>query len=93
MDEMEIVGAEETSFTGKDGTQITGKTFFGLERIAPNRGIGKRAVRFFLSTAKLASLDFVPTPGQRVDVLYNRYGKPQVLRLLSGSEDDMLEIS
>ncbi len=86
MDEIEVVGVENTSFTGKDGTPISGKTILGLEQIAPDRGIGRRAVRLFLSAAKLASLDFAPAPGQRVAVLYNRYGKPQVLRL----QDDII---
>jgi hypothetical protein len=41
---------------------------------------------FFLSKNKLRDLSFTPAVGQEVDVLFNRYGKVQTLRLLSDTE-------
>lgn len=89
MEEQKIVGVENTSFTGKDGTPVTGETIHTTEHINPERGKGERTDHFFLSTAKLSTLDFVPAPGQTVTILYNRYGKVATLHLLS---DDNVEV-
>ena len=48
----------------------------------PKRGQGETTDHFFLTTAKLATLDFVPAPGQMVEVFYNRYGKVATLKLV-----------
>lgn len=82
-----IIGIENTSFNGSDGTQIVGKTFYASEPIDPKRGQGERADRFFMSRAKLAALDFDPAPGQTVQVLYNRFGKVAVMKLVTDDTD------
>lgn len=79
---MKIIGVKNTSFTGSDGTQVEGMTFYATEAIDAKRGHGERAERFFLSKAKLAALDFTPAVGQETEVLYNRYGKIAALKLV-----------
>lgn len=79
---MKIVGTMSTSFEGKDGTRIEGMTIYALDEIDPKRGVGQSADRFFVSRAKLDALDFKPAVGQNVEVVYNKYGKLQNLRLL-----------
>lgn len=77
-----IIGTISTSFTPKDNTTpITGTTIFVTEPIPPDRGKGESADHFFLSTAKLASLDFTPAVGMEVEILFNRFGKVATLKL------------
>lgn len=80
---MKIIGIEQLSFKGNDGTQVEGETLYGTETIDPKRGTGERADHFFMSKAKLAALDFTPTLGQTVEVLYNKFGKVAALRLVA----------
>lgn len=84
-----IIGVIKTSFTARDGTLIEGDTVHITEPISAERGIGETGDHFFLSKAKLATLDFVPAPGQTVEVFYNRYGKVSTLKLVS---DDSIVI-
>ena len=84
---MKIIGVVETSFKPKDGDTIKGMTIYATEAIDPKRGRGESAERFFLSEAKLSTLDFTPAVGQEVEVLYNRFGKVATMKLKSGSDD------
>ena len=86
-----IVGVVRTSFTAKDGTQISGRTFFTEEPVKPDHGIGQRTDRFFLSDAKLATLSFKPdlALGFEVQILYNRYGKVENLVLIDQLDSDL----
>lgn len=77
-----IVGIMETSFEAKDGAKVEGATIHTLEPIDPKRGVGEAVERFFISKAKLTALDFKPEVGQAIEVLYNRYGKVERLRLI-----------
>lgn len=87
MEHRKIVGVEDMSFVGKDGTPISGTTVHTTERLAPSKGKGDRADHFFLSTAKLSELGFTPTPGQTVEVFYNRFGKVATLKLVADDSD------
>ena len=77
-----IVGTQNTSFTGKDGTQVEGKTIHTTEPSDPKRGKGEAGEKIFLSASKVAELDFTPEVGDEIEVLYNKFGKVQTLRLL-----------
>lgn len=77
-----IIGRETTDFIAKDGQRISGTTFHTAETISSQRGEGEKGDRFFLSAAKLAALDFVPTVNQVVELYYNKYGKVATLRLV-----------
>lgn len=82
MDRIKLVGVENTSFTGKDGTPVTGMSLYGLEGIDPKKGQGERTFKCFLSIAKFSALAFKPVPGQTLEVVYNRYGKVDNLTLV-----------
>lgn len=82
MDERKIVGTQNTAFTTKDGQMMEGTTVHTEKSIPPGRGMGFQTDHFFLSTAKLAALDFKPTVGQTIEVFYNRFGKVQTIRLV-----------
>lgn len=84
-----VIGVVYTNFTARDGTTIEGQTLHTTEPISAERGIGESGDRFFLSKAKLSTLDFTPAPGQTVEVFYNRYGKVASLKLVS---DDSIVI-
>ena len=84
-----VIGVVYTNFTARDGTTIEGQTLHTTEPISAERGIGESGDRFFLSKAKLSTLDFTPAPGQRIVVFYNRYGKVASLKLVS---DDSIVI-
>lgn len=84
---MKIIGVKNTSFTGSDGTQVEGMTFYATEAIDAKWGRGEQAERFFLSKAKLAALGFTPAVGQEVEMFYNRYGKISTVKLVD--PDDM----
>lgn len=87
MDEVKITGVEAVEFTAQDGKSVKGANIYGTMQIAPGRGVGRSAHKFFLSQAKLDALSFKPQPGQIVIVLYSRFGKPQTLNLVSDVED------
>jgi hypothetical protein len=76
-----IIGIITTSFKGKEGNTIEGKTIHITDPIAPKRGEGVSSDKFFLTTAKLKGLDFTPAVGQEIKIYFNRFGKPDSLEL------------
>lgn len=88
MENYELIGVENKSFTTKDGKLIEGADLYAKWAINPERGAGYKTDRFFLSAAKLAALSFKPTPGQTVQIFYNRFGKVETMRLVS--DDDIV---
>lgn len=89
MEYSKVIGIKPKSFTTPDGRLIEGTEAYLTRGIDPKRGQGEEAERIFLSTAKLAALDFKPTPGQTVQIFYNRFGKVETMRLV----DDVIDIS
>lgn len=86
-----IIGIAETNFKPKDSeTPITGKSIYITEPMDPKRGQGETADHFFMTSARLATLDFTPAVGQEVEIFYNRFGKVSTLRLL---DDDNIVIA
>lgn len=73
MDIVEIVGLRKMSFTSQDGQQVEGMNFYYL--MEDDHVEGKVAGKFFMSTAVLSQVGFVPNVGETVKVFYNRYGK------------------
>lgn len=70
-----IVGVAPVEFTTDDGKTITGTTIYYTEPLEPERGQGCFAGKLFLSAAKLAALDYTPSVGQEVELLFDRNGK------------------
>lgn len=88
MDKCTIIGVQHTAFDTKDGTHIEGSEVYITSPLDPKRGgQGQSSEKFFLSSAKLASLDFTPAPNQKVEIYYNRFGKVNTLRLLDDDID------
>lgn len=86
-----IIGIANAHFTPKDSdTPITGKTIYTTEPMDPKRGQGETADHFFMTSARLATLDFTPAVGQTVEVFYSKFGKVTNLRLL---DDDNVVIA
>ena len=83
-----IVGIESIEFKTKDGETITGSRIHMTEDIPAGRGMGKTVDSFFLSTARLAQLDFMPAVGQNIEVLYSKFGKLKTVRLV----DDLIDL-
>lgn len=77
-----IVGIEEVAFTGKDGTEVRGKRIHFTEAIAADRGVGEAGDKIFLSAAKLAALEFAPTVGQHIEVLYDKNGRVKAVTVV-----------
>lgn len=77
-----IIGVVNTSFEAKDGSKVEGMTIHVLDEIDTKRGVGQSADHFFISSKKIAELDFKPSVGQDIQTLYNKYGRVQTLRLL-----------
>lgn len=73
MDVVQIVGLRKMSFTSQDGQQVEGMNFYYL--MDDSYVEGKIAGKFFMSTAVLSHVGFVPNVGETVKVFYNRYGK------------------
>lgn len=87
MEYSKLIGIKPKSFTTPEGKTIEGADAYLTRGINPERGQGEEAERIFLSKAKLAALDFKPTPGQTVEVFYNRYGKVETMRLVDDTVD------
>ena len=88
---MKIIGIVNVSFSTKDGNTITGKTFHVTSPVPAGQGSGEVTDHFFLSAAKLETLDFTPELSQQIQVLYNRYGKVASLVLVDPL-DSTLEV-
>lgn len=87
--EYTVLGTEHVSFTTKEGLLMEGVNLYGKRPIDPKRGQGERAERFFLSAAKVAALPFKLRTAQRVEIVYNRWGRVETLRLL---DDEAIDI-
>ena len=68
-----IIGVRSSSFTGNDGTQVTGKTIYFTEPL--EKGDGLASGRVFLTTDKLLKCQYDPKVGDDVRIEYNRFGK------------------
>ena len=78
-----IVGYQKTSFVPKDNpkTRIEGMNLFLTSELDSSKEgtKGLRAEKLFLTTAKLNDLSFSIEIGDRIQILYNRFGKPQTI--------------
>lgn len=74
METIKIIGIKDTSFTSQDGKQINGVNYFFTMRDEKVQGL--MAGKLFISSDKLESFSLQPELGQEVQVVYNRFGKP-----------------
>ena len=70
---MQIIGIRPSSFTGKDGTKVSGQNIYMTYPLDKGEGYG--AERVFVTNEKLALWPYRPEVGDEVDVIYTRFGK------------------
>lgn len=68
-----IIGIRPSSFTGEGGEKVSGKNFYFTSPLKNGEGLG--ADRVFLLDSRIEKLDYVPSVGDEVEVIYNRFGK------------------
>lgn len=70
---MKIVGYKITSFVTKDGTKISGITFYVEYKEENNKIYGLCTDKIFLSDNRINGQSFAV--GDKINPVYNRYGK------------------
>lgn len=85
---MTIIGILDVKFTSKDGNLVTGKSLYLTEPIPSGKGIGCTVEKVFLTSSKIADLDFGLELEQEVEIFYNKYGKAQSLKLIDSDKLD-----
>lgn len=73
MDKVKIIGIQDVSFSGQDGNQVTGVTYYYTREDEKIKGFA--AGKYFISTDKVSRFSVQPKLGDEVCVIYNRYGK------------------
>lgn len=82
MDTIKIVGIRDASFTGNDGKQINGTSYFYTMEDEKTEGL--MAGKLFISADNLVACTVQPKVGQEVRVVYNRFGKAEDFLPASG---------
>lgn len=73
---MKILGYEKVKFNFDDGRSCEGYYIYLHDDSAnPNKVIGMKTERVFISDTKASACNFNPKVGNTVKVLYNKYGK------------------
>lgn len=78
-----IIGIRDSSFEGKDGSEVNGTNFYLTYPL--EKGTGDGCERIFMTDEKLHNGDFIPQIGDEVSLEYNRYGKVAAIRRASES--------
>lgn len=74
MEKIEIVGVRDLNFKDDNGRQVEGTQLYYL--MDDDRTKGKMAGKLFLSVQRRSTLSYIPGPGEKVMVNYDRYGRP-----------------
>lgn len=73
---MKILGYEKVKFNFDDGRSCEGYyLYLHDDKAYPQKVVGMKTERVFISDAKASACNFSPKVGNAVKVLYNRYGK------------------
>lgn len=78
---MKILGFEHVKFNFPDGRECEG-TYVYLHDDAYTKCTGMKTERVFLSDTKASACNFIPKVGDKVKILYNRYGKVDEIQTL-----------
>lgn len=78
MEIMKIVGCRSVHFTDDSGRPVDGVSFYYEQEADGVEGV--MAGKLFVSEKVLENLTFVPSPGEEVEVYYNKYGKVSDMR-------------
>lgn len=77
---MKVIGFRKSTFTGKDGNEVSGVNIFVTYPC--EKGEGEACERLYLSMKRLGQIGYQPTVGDEVKPEYNKYGKVSGLELL-----------
>lgn len=76
--EFQIVGVQKKEFKADNGEMISG---YNLHCTSQNKYVdGYNVDRFFVTTVRLGG--YQPMPSDKVDIMFNRYGKVDSVQLL-----------
>lgn len=77
-----VIGFRNVDFTTQEGNRIQGVNLFLT--YDDDHVIGQAAEKMFISSQKLSNIGYVPCVGDKIQVFYNRYGKPDNIQLIKG---------
>lgn len=78
---MKVVGMKELDFKTKDGQQISGVKLFLEYQEEKTTGVCTDSA--FISERRMEESNYIPAVGDDIELMYNRYGKIQAIRLLA----------
>ena len=73
MEIMTIVGCRRVHFTDDSGRPVDGVSYYFEQETNGVEGV--MAGKLFVSEKVLESMTYVPSPGEDVEVFYNKFGK------------------
>lgn len=73
MEIMTVVGIRRIDFTDESGKRINGYSIYYT--MEADGVVGLTAGKLYLPVEKAANM-VIPQPGEKVEVMYDRYGKP-----------------
>lgn len=71
----EVVGRAKVNFTSADGNKIQGESFYITSPMSPDSGVGCEAYKLFVRSERLASLGYIPSVGDTVNINFDRRGR------------------
>lgn len=77
---MEVIGYRKSEFDTSDGKHISGFNIYCSYPL--EKGHGDGCDRLFVTDEKLAQSGYIPSVGDTINVLYNKYGKPAGIQLM-----------
>ena len=75
-----VAGFRLVDFTGQDKKDVRGRTYYLSKAINTKLGEGVEFEKAFFSDERLAAMSYQPAIGDQVEVLYNRFGRVNILR-------------
>ena len=76
---MKVIGYKRSDFVTKDGVSVTGLNIYLTYAATGTDAEGVVAERVYVSDAKLAKSGYKPRVGDEVNIMYNRFGKPETI--------------
>lgn len=76
---MKVIGYKRSDFVTKDGVSVTGLNIYMTYPATGTDAEGVVAERVYVSDAKLAKSGYKPRIGDEVNIMYNRFGKPETI--------------
>jgi len=79
-----VIGRKRTNFTAGDtGQVINGVNFYTVYDSTADGLEGQMCERIFVTVDKLSKMAHNPKVGDSIEIIYNRYGKPEDFKLVT----------